>query len=683
MARHLPALLLAILLLGAGCARHKGGAIDNPALDASVEQALRGALLSDIVEIQRAMRRIPILDDEETGDRAASAAALLAASTARPIPDKRRARQEFPRPARTQATRSWELLLDSVEPRQRYLEARADRRYDGLQRSIDATLSPFASAIQGQFFPLVTLPFAAADWMLAGRVYLTPEQRRELRNARRVAADPSIDEPRAADIAERWRPRRRELGILQARMNGRAAMEAGELETALFWFQREAALRPPEDPPRELETVRQRLSGERLSRRQSLAMTDADEVFSTRAEFADYGELLRLYFIDPTSREFGDAVRSFRVTYPWSAMNPVVDAAMAAEARLRGEERLAGVRLAGLARSDDPFWGGGARALLLRPSYNPQHTMEVAQRQINARFWDFLLEGTDPYRPPGSHTAEEARRQRTIWVDRARALFVTDILSRFLFLPFLDPFPRDELPDAAGRIDDAWLDRPEGRPWLRRLARAREIQRRHDAAAQTWERLGDDRRARRAEQRAARHLERLARQAPDPRQAAAIYQRILNAWPMYSNVERVRREHGRAQARASAIARIPRPVLKSYPALAAEDALAIPSTLLDGSRRNGEIAREGVHILPWGAYLYQDERTGRDIEVPLAEENMARVQALAFERQRLALEHDEVRQRRARRRIPLEVEAGVFPGFDVSPGLVPLSPDMRERMLYE
>lgn len=460
-------------------------------------------------------------------------------------------------------------------------------------------------------------------------------------------------------------------------------MEEGGLETALFWFTREAALRPRGDPPKALEEVRREISGERLGRRNAISMRDADGGFSTRAEFSAYGELLRLYTADPSSDEFRTAARSFRVTYPWSGIVPVLDAALAAEARRRGEARLAGVRLASLEAAGGSPWSGRASALLLRPEYNPAHAMERAQERIDARFRAFLLEGDDPYRPPGSATAEEARRERTIWVDRARALFVTDILSRFLFLPFLDPFPRPELLDAAATVDPGWFDRPEGREWLRRVARAAEVGRRHDMAVRTWERLGDDRRARRAEQRAARYLERLARQAPDPRQSAAVYQRIINAWPMYGRIERVRREHDRARARSEASTRIPRAVLKSYPVMTGGDALAIPPSLLDGSRRDGEISREGVYLLPWGAYLYEDERTGRDIVVPLAGENMERVRALAFERQRLAGEHEEVRKRRARRRIPLEVEAGVFPGFDVSPGLVPLSPDARERILYE
>jgi hypothetical protein len=38
---------------------------------------------------------------------------------------------------------------------------------------------------------------------------------------------------------------------------------------------------------------------------------------------------------------------------------------------------------------------------------------------------------------------------------------------------------------------------------------------------------------------------------------------------------------------------------------------------------------------------------------------------------------------RSRKRIPVAIEGGAFPGFDVMPGLVALEPNERERRLYE
>lgn len=675
-------LILVLTILVAGCSRKPGPTLDPRILDRDTSVALRAALMGRPDHVQSAARLMLSRGDGEEYKRASSAATILATSTARPIPAAGEARRVYPPASRTQAVRIWRLTKNRVNPADRWLEARADRRYDRFQRTTDAVLAPLANAAQGQFFSLLSLPFAAADWVIVGRVYLTPEQRKELQEARRIAANPQLDEPEADEFLETWRDRRRKLGALQAARNGDDALAKGELSTALFWYSRATGLLPENRRYVEkFDKARQRQSEERLARRASLSMAQADAAFSTRAELAAYGNLLRVYLLKEERDKFSADARAFRARMPWSHLLPVLDAAIAGTHRNEGIPRLAASWLATI-ETDTP-WGERAAALLLRPELDPVPTLETAQGDIDRRFHDFIVKGTNPYRPPRSRTAEEARLDRTIWVDRARALFITDILSRILFLPFLDPMPRRELLDAAAVIDDPWFDRPEAQPWLARIARAREVERRHDAAVRTWERLGNERRARRAANAAGHHLERLARSAATPREAAAIYQRLINAWPQYRHIERVRIEHARAEIRSQAVAVIPRALIKSYPDFLSPGILDLSPRLVDGQRRNGEIAREGVWLLPWGGIVYQDEDTRRDIERTLPAGNIDNALALLIERRRLASDHVEVRKPLPRRRIPLEVEAGIFPGFDVSPGLVPLSPAQRERELFE
>lgn len=678
--RRLPILLLLMACLY-GCSRSPGPTLDPREIDPDVTVALRSAHLGRADGVQAVSRSILGHGDSEEYRRASAAASILAASTERPVPVRREARRDFKPVSRTQAVRAWELTKNRVAPADRWLEARADRRYDTFQRTVDGVLAPLANAAQGQFFSLLTLPFAAADWLAVGRVYLTPVQRRELQMARRVVADSWIIQPEAEEKIDPWRERRRKLGALQAERNGREAHTVGDLETALFWYGRAVALLPENGPTSGLEKVRQEISETRLGRRNSLSMTAADNRFSTRAELAAYGTLLRAHALGDTD-SFATEARLIRARMPWSHLITTIDAATAAHAHRNGDQRLAAVWLAALVDTETP-WSERSEAALKRPHFDPLPVLEDAQDRIDKRRRAFLFEGTDPYRPPRSFTAEEARRGRSIWIDRARALFVTDILSRTLFLPFLDPFPRREMLDAAAVVDDDWFDRNEAEPWLRRIARANEVERRWDAAVKTWERLGNERRAERTAHRAARRLERTARNAPSPREATAIYNRIINAWSDYRHMERVREARDRALIRSQAIAVIPRALIKSYPDFLDPDALNMSSHLVDGRRSNGEIAREGVWLLPWGAYVYHDEDTKRDIEVPLPRENVDTAIALLLERQRLASDHVEVRKPRPRRRVPLEVEAGIFPGFDVSPGLVPLTPEQRERELYE
>jgi hypothetical protein len=140
-----------------------------------------------------------------------------------------------------------------------------------------------------------------------------------------------------------------------------------------------------------------------------------------------------------------------------------------------------------------------------------------------------------------------------------------------------------------------------------------------------------------------------------------------------------------AEARALSLARvtISREELLAWPELAGPQGLALPATLLDGRKSNGEISKTGVSLLPGGIVSYFEENVGRRLELPTETERVDTAIRLLEPRRRADAVTREIRRPMPRKKIPLALEAGIYPGFEIFPGLVPLEPESRQRRLYE
>ncbi len=661
-----------------------------------VQQALRAAVLGDAEAVRDVAEERREMERAATTARSvprpiSSALAALSASVDRPLPTVREQRRTLSGYRRSQVTRNMEELLRREEPRQRFLEARADRRYARLQRTVNAALDPVMSLAQGQIFPLLSLPFDVAEYAFIGRLYLTPEQRRELYTARgAVAVDTSGSaEERAQTVLDSLGERRTRVAALQARQNAARAVEQGRDWAAVFWYERELQLQGWTGVRRSghRELLR-RFAEEREVRTASREVLEGGESFRSPEEFGVYRDIVRhlvLRDYEEGLPPFREAVAGYQRSYPGSRALPAALAAEAAVAQAEGNRPLAAVRLEQLleGRFARGGWDARAEAILRKPEYDPLPELRQAVRTINGRWWGYILHARDPQVLERSLTAEEARMRRTTLVERARGLFLTDWLARMLFLPFQDPFPEPELPNAAVAVDPDWFVSPDGEWWGQRLGLAYRREGRYVDAAGLYDRMGDERRAARARHRAARELERRGDNAPTPELAVRAYERLVNAWPDYRRYDRVRRSLRDARREADTLAVIDREELRAWPELAGEDALDLNPDLLDGRRETGEIGREGVAVLRYGAYSYVDRRTGRRIELPLAEEQLGRVLALMEPRRRTQSVREELAKPRPRKRIPLGLEAGFLPGLDLSPSLVPLDPDEAARRLYE
>lgn len=682
-----PLTALLVLLLAPLTMGHAPAAdTEDPRTTAAMTRALRATLQGDPAAL--AAEAAEARSREKAGSiepPIADNLAALAAVSREPMPRITEFRSAMKGFERDQLVRNLERLIRRTEPRQAHIEAIRDRRYESIRSAYNSIVLPFVSVVQGQFFALFSVPFDAADHLVTGRLYLTPEQRRELYTARAAASSNARDSitESARDLEERWSDRRRLLSGLQAGTNGSRALKDGDLQTATFWFETEKVLRG---------WTKNRRAGHRQAliqvaraqgnRNRALSVVDGDSLFTTPAEFAAYTTTLRSLLLPDASVD--ETARRFLVDFPRSAGADDAMAALAGDAARRGDPILARVELQGLVDSGMPGpWRERAQAYIQSPEHDPRASLQVASDASAARFRGFLFEGRDPTVIARSLTAEESRQNRRRPIDRARGLFITDTITRAMALPLIGGFPQPEMADAGARIDDDWYSTEEGREWRRRVMKAQAREQRFEAAAASARFLGDFRKAAAYDDRAARRLEKAAESAETPAQAQQLYERLLNAYPVYKRRSRVEKALETARLDAATRARIPRNELGAYPELWRGGGLRLPDALLDGNKSNGEIDKDGVALLAWDAVVYTDAATGNRVEIPIAGEDRTQVIRMLEPRRRAKAVEAALKEKPRRGKLPLAVEAGAFPGFDVAPGLMPLRPDDQTMRLYE
>ncbi|MDX2175455.1 MAG: hypothetical protein SF028_03185 [Candidatus Sumerlaeia bacterium] len=647
------------------------------AIDGDAEAARRTAL--EVVASESIFRDRGF-DVRRVSGSAAALASVMRAPTLRQLDADL---EDFPR---TETVRVLRRQLRTVEPRQRFLEAQGDRRYERFRRIYNGVVTPLANVLAGQFLDLLALPLEGAEALVVGQPYATPEERRELHRARealtrmesgdRVAA-------RAEQAVERLEERRARLARLQARHNAALALEADDPRAAAWWYEREQLLAGEAEPFRGAHReVLADLRGAAAARELSLEVADGERALAEPLLQEEVGSLLRTVLADPTAPDLVIQTRSLDRNEPGSGLSETFAAVEAMVAMRNGQDAYARAQLESIAGRPG-LWGRAAESLRDRTSFYPAEAVDRARAASRAGFWSFIRTGNVPIQDPGAALPEEARLDRRRWVDGVRSFFVLDMVSRLLLSPLLPPPPAQELADAINEAPAWWLETDEGRRAQRRAAGTLAERRRFDDAKALYLAAGEPVAAVRMDRRAARALERRAEDAPTPQRRAELYRRLLAAHPDYVRRDRAEAALARAEIDADAVLAVPRDLLLADPAYAFERGLNIPRELLDGSKANGEIDRDGVRILRGGGMSYRDRGTGVLMELPLAPEQAAYGVALAAPALRAAQVGEEARKPLPRRRIPLAVEGGAVPGFDFGPGLVPLKPDPELRRLYE
>lgn len=661
----------------------------EPTADEITGDALRAALVGDVARV-RTVARLRRLQEEQADREGrllnplAENVEALALALNRPLPTEYQAEVALGDYGEDAHTRNLLRLLRVHEPRERFLQARADRRYEHTRALVNGVLLPLGEAAQGQFFSLITLPFEALDWWLVGRRYLTPVQRRELARAREVldAGFPSTSRTfqRSRRVVREYEEDRVRLARLQARRNGEEALDGERVETALFWYNRELALRGNRGARLDGHERALELQARQRARRDAARrVVDGDALFFSPDEFGVYTKVLRDLIL--LRRE--DHATELAVDFPTSRARDDAAAARAAIALQRGDGPLARATLAQLA-SDTPrlAWEWRAAAFQDLPRYGPERHLREAEKQRDRRLRAYLLQGRDLV--PGdtaSLSAEEARRERAFFLARARALFLTDTISRVIFLPFALPIENPALLDAGGRVPESFLE-GRGSGWKRQLAREYLRNGRYTRAEALAREAGDGELVAETRSRAARQLERLGDREADPARRIVYYQRLLNSYPEAEQTDRVRNRLEEAREERDVYTTVERDELLAYPALWADDALPIDGSLLDGDVANGEIGRDGIALLRSNAVSYLDRRTGNRVEVPAEAGQMTAALRFLEPRRRTQALNRVLAEPLSRPRLPLALEAGLLPGFDIGPRMVPLRRDPAEYELY-
>ncbi len=679
--------LIVLLLLTVGA--DSPGRNIEPADDAAVRRALHAAFNGNASNVELIARERARYERaaRERGQNVRALGeniAVLAAASRRPPLDRPTAKKQLSDFDKDGEVEVFLELVRMNDPRDRYRTARANGVYEKRRRMINSTINAVVGVIQLRFFSLIQPPLDYVEYVTNGYQYLNPEERRELRTARDVERM-AVEVPwpsSAARLVRDWMPLRRRTSILQARRNAEMAEDQGRLQTAAWWWTQERRLRG--------EGVRWRSDNidlqeeiERVAER--VRISDTFETEAEPLEDLNYRELVTAFVQKPGDRATVEAAAKAAVSHWDTPLQGELRLVESIQSREEGDavyyrrqlEQLAGTNTAEGARMS---------AYLQRLDFTPAVAFDEAHATIRGRKSAFLFLGIPPAAPSRSHmTAEEARLREAAWITRARSLFVFDTLARLTAFPFLPGhgFPRDELFEAYRAAPASFLVTERGRKEARKTARAFESMRRYEEAVRVYEELADFKAADMARYKAARKLERAARDQSSSLARVSLYERLLTAYPEYRKRNRVERRLLKAKSEAQTILRIPRADLRRYPELWGDEGLTLSEELVLGGKTLGGLTRDGVALLRDDRVAYTRTDTKERHEIQLEQGTVERALRLYAARQRTLDVDDRLNEPRELKRIPVAIEGGALPGVSVAPALVPLEPDPKIRRLYQ
>ena len=657
--------------------------------DEAVARALRAALLGDANGLDElAAEHALVKRGSKDAPRLAENIAALGAATRRPAPDHDAARAIVHAHGKDFETRAFLELAKASSPADRFRSARASRRYENLRRVVNSMTNAVAGVLTLQFFALLQPPLDLVQHLSVDQKVLNPEQRRQLFEARRALdASPGAALRREAEqtIASLG-PARVELAALQARRNAERSAARGLPRASDWWSRREMLLLGRMEPfrPGHIEVL-QALSRRGLEANEAMSVLPGEDLLKTTAQFAAYGRLVSQFVRDPSADFTLELARRFQAQHP---LSPAADDARFLEvvhAHKRDLPDLTRVSLRFIARRDKASsWATRSEAYLQRVEFNPEHALQEAAAAVARRRLDFVLTGADP-RPAQRHLTPEAARQQTAgWITAARSAFVLDILGRAVACPLLAPslFSREEVFEAIETTPERFLGSVDGERWLRRAARDYAAQKRLDDAARCLRRAGDERAARRMEARHVRQQVKLLGATGDPARRLAELERLAEEFPATSEQPRLDAAIAQATRELDVLMVLTPQQARALLRQWGDNAL-LPASLFDGDRSNGEASRDGASILEGDRLAYTDKSTGAWVEIELPEGGGLALAEQSLPVRRTAAVRDFLARPDERKRIPLALEGGVAPGFDIAPALVPLDVDRRERRLYE
>lgn len=592
--------------------------------------------------------------------------AILAESSRRWLPSDRIAKRQLSGYPRTDASLAFRESLRSVEPREVLRNATATRVYESRRRAFNSVVGAAAGVLRLQFFGLIQLPLDVAEGVVSGRPFVNPEQRRELLAARGVLEDrPSHSV--AQRLVARYEPRRLRLALEHAEANAERAGEQERWETARWWMEWARTLDSNWRAPAALAQVTEAMEQEAHERLQSLfvrevAVDEREEAWlrwvlaslDTPAEAEGRTPLREL-----GSEELGVDVRASILAVRRDPTTP--------QATARA--------LDVIAELGHPAWSPRAAGYRDAGLYDAQDRLQAARADLRRQRRDFVLWGTDPTIGSRTITPEDARMAESALITGARSLFVFDILGRSLALPLLPPgtFGREGILEVTGSAEVEFRESQAGRDLLKAEAVALRRSRRPGQAARIWEELGDAERAESSRARAARRLQRLAREAPSAAEEARVLRRVVAGWPDTPAARRAAKQLAEVEEQMAVLTDISRDEWRALMPTWGEAGWEAPTQEVPAQARLMEMG-----TIEWRVRKGEEWQSAQ-----MAPEVFDRMLASLREARlggRVGKVLDEPRERK---RVPLLLDASALPGFDVTPGLVPADVPSAERRRYE
>lgn len=633
----------------------------------TVRQALRAAIMDQPVEIPRAPGSA--IDD--------NLAALYVAVNRSSRDEWREKRRGAPLDT---STKAFDQLLKESNPAEAFLEARRNRKYVNVRRIYNGIALPFVYLAQGQLLSLFFLPINLTEEIFTGHRYLNPEQRKERQAAKTLLESSASAEPetlaQARDAAQTWEERRQRMTAIQAAANAERAEEEKRFASQEFWTKR-SILSAGERKSRDtIEALTEAEAERRRERSLSYSMLTGEVAGPER-------EAMRpaLHALLTSNNSYPEAAAEYRNAFPAGVYIAELDAGEAALDRQEGDLLASNIRLETLGELYSRLpWGKRIEALRTKSEFNPGYTLSQANRKRAQLRRRFVLTGEPAVKPPHI-SAEQARREKLTFFSSGRRLFLTDAIARLIFLPFRSGFPRTALLDEANRIPEQFYETRQGLQWAERIARAYGDEKRYDDAAEWWMKAGRADRAEQMHEEAAEELEERAEDRSSDSAAAKDYRELLERYPDYQHANRVRERLEELERRLASATAVSVDEFRDHPSLGR--LLGIPPELYDGKKSNGEISNNDLLIQSSQA-VYTDQSDGEFKRIDLDPEQSERfLRELVIVRRQDQMEDIRRKRPAVRKKAPLALEAGAFPGFEIHPSLVPLEPDMEERRLYE
>ncbi len=488
------------------------------------------------------------------------------------------------------------------------------------------------------------------------------------------------ERPEVEELLRQLTEKRRRDRVEQEIAVGQAALQAQNFRAAIFHLETAALL----------ETTNSKAV--KLLEETRLAQQQSEEEMFAAVGVSDWER--HLSFED--QRLLEQAVRALcakdeaTLRQLEAQSGPLFDSVVYARAALveqsgNHEEALKLLRAVAESRSETPG-GRAAAALLDTPSYNLDSAYDKAVAQLREERKKFIVTGKrttdDTMYAVGSATVQSIGQSAAT----VPALFVTDMLVRGVAEQFRTQVEIDSVVDAGAAYIRRYPGSPRSKEIAKQIADLSSKSADPTRARAYLMLAGEDDPARLAKTREneARQLYASASQAGDLLTRKRTLEQLVTGYPETKIAQTARKELDKLQPTLG-----PGSIVLTRKMLAEDKelatALGLASEWLDGNKRNGELAEEGVAFTPdlsRFAYRLADEEQYTIRNTPKTKRQWLKARATALHNTfTFKASGKEALHRRI---LPLEIEGGAgASGVEVAPKIIPYPEPKKDSRLFQ